>query len=230
MRPAAEPSTVAAVMAMAVSLDGSVALSVSADHLVGRYDLGRDSVDAAGTVHRTKHPGNGAVAIHDEGRVCAIGGWDGRVRLFSTKSFKPLGTLVHHKAGTGIQALAFAHVLHYGFPTDPGGQHCRCRSHNHRRHRHNHHDEQLDPQASRKAHASAADADSSTEEDTAEGREGRGGGGVDEDDDDEMTMGEKARRARWLVSGGKDGRVVIWELMDFNGARLGGSGRQQRSE
>ena len=26
-------------MAMAVSLDGSVALSVSADHLVGRYDL-----------------------------------------------------------------------------------------------------------------------------------------------------------------------------------------------
>ncbi|KAF8271203.1 WD40 repeat-like protein [Lactarius quietus] len=159
---------VESVMAMAVSLDGSVALSVSADHLVGRYDLDRDSVDAAGTVHRTKHPGNGAVAIHDEGRVCAIGGWDGRVRLFSTKSFKPLGTLVHHKAGTGIQALAFAH--------------------------------------------------------------GRGGGGVDEDDDDEMTMGEKARRARWLVSGGKDGRVVIWELMDFNGARLGGSGRQQRSE
>jgi hypothetical protein len=85
-------------MAMAVSFDGSVALSVSADHLVGKYDLNvcdsrnqpdaltylpktylqPDSVDSAGTVHRTKHPGNGAVAIHDEGRVCAIGGWDGR--------------------------------------------------------------------------------------------------------------------------------------------------------
>jgi hypothetical protein len=31
-----------------------------------------------GTVFRTKHPGNGAVAFHDDGRVCAIGGWDGR--------------------------------------------------------------------------------------------------------------------------------------------------------
>lgn len=86
-------------MAMAVSLDGEVALSVSADHLVGRYDLDvrdpsarhetpllftektylqPDSVDSAGTVYRMKHPGNGAVAIHDEGRICAIGGWDGR--------------------------------------------------------------------------------------------------------------------------------------------------------
>ena len=27
---------------------------------------------------RTKHPGNGAVAFYDYGRVCAIGGWDGR--------------------------------------------------------------------------------------------------------------------------------------------------------
>ncbi|KAI9439799.1 WD-40 repeat-containing protein [Lactarius indigo] len=161
---------VESVMATALSLDRSVALSVSADHLVGRYNLGvnPDSNDSAGAVHRTKHPGNGAVAIHDEGRVCAIGGWDGRVRLFSTKSFKSLGTLVHHK--DGIQALAFAHV-----------------------------------------------------QDNTDINEGRGSG----DDDDDMTMGEKARRARWLVSGGKDGRVVIWELMDFNRAKSGGPGIQR---
>jgi hypothetical protein len=30
-----------------------------------------------------------------------------------------------------------------------------------------------------------------------------------------MTGEEKARRSRWLVSGGKDGRVVVWELIDF---------------
>lgn len=35
------------------------------------------------------------------------------------------------------------------------------------------------------------------------------------DEDDEMSGEEKARRSRWLVSGGKDGRVVVWELMDF---------------
>ncbi|KAH9052959.1 WD-40 repeat-containing protein [Lactarius deliciosus] len=148
---------VESVMATALSLDRSIALSVSADHLVGRYDIGIRT-DSAGTVHRTKHPGNGAVAMHDEGRVCAIGGWDGRVRLFSTKSFKSLGTLVHHKAG--IQALAFAHTR-------------------------------------------LSVAPACTEEGNADIDEGRGG----RDDDDEMTMGERARRARWLVSGGKDGRV-----------------------
>jgi ASTRA-associated protein 1 len=29
-------------------------------------------------VHISKHPGNGAVAIRRDGRVCAIGGWDGK--------------------------------------------------------------------------------------------------------------------------------------------------------
>lgn len=97
--------TAMTVMATAVSLDRSIALSVSADHLVGRYDvkvcafdshvisgeiqkngeqinlLQADPIsnlEAMGTVFRTKHPGNGAVAFHDDGRVCAIGGWDGR--------------------------------------------------------------------------------------------------------------------------------------------------------
>jgi hypothetical protein len=64
-------------MAMRVSRDNQLALSVSADHIVGRYDLaGADA--SAGVVYRTTHPGNGCVAIRDDGRVCAIGGWDGR--------------------------------------------------------------------------------------------------------------------------------------------------------
>jgi len=72
---------VESVMATAVSPDRSIALSVSADHLVGRYDLKADPVsnsEVMGTVFRTKHPGNSAVAFHDDGRVCAVGGWDGR--------------------------------------------------------------------------------------------------------------------------------------------------------
>ncbi|TFY83626.1 hypothetical protein EWM64_g383 [Hericium alpestre] len=39
---------------------------------------------------------------------------------------------------------------------------------------------------------------------------------TDSDSDDEMIEAEKAARARWLVSGGKDSRVAIWELMDFS--------------
>jgi len=139
---------VESVMAMRVSKSNSFALTVSADHLVGRYDLEDESV-VPERVYRTKHPGNGCIAIHDEERVCAIGGWDGNVRLYSTKSFKPLGTLQYHKAA--CQAAEFARSQW----VDKG----------------------------------------------------------DDDDDDEK---EKARRSHWLVSGGKDQRPTVWELMDFS--------------
>ena len=142
------------------------------------------------------------------------------VRLFSTKSFKPLGTLVHHKAA--VQALAFAHV---SLPT--------TQRHHHRRHRHNHHHQQKEYDHCRCRHAGATDGgdagaySGATKGDTADIGE------IDEDEDnedDEMTVGEKARRARWLVSGGKDGRVVIWELMDFNGARSAGLGHTKTAK
>ncbi|KAI0300842.1 WD-40 repeat-containing protein [Russula brevipes] len=153
---------VESVMATTVSLDRSIALSVSADHLVGRYDLHADptaNLESAGTLYRTKHPGNGAVAIHGDGRVCAVGGWDGRVRLHSTKSLKALGTLIYHKAA--VQSLAFAHARPVPMKRVVGG-----------------------------------------------GEEGVDG-------DDMMTAEERARRSRWLVSGGKDGRVAVWALKDF---------------
>ncbi len=88
-----------AVMAMRVSKMNHFALTVSADSLIGRYDLkarhvtpcsgdGPEQIDCLlqdGSadpekncrVFRTQHPGNGNIAIHDEERVCAIGGWDG---------------------------------------------------------------------------------------------------------------------------------------------------------
>lgn len=34
--------------------------------------------------------------------------------------------------------------------------------------------------------------------------------------EDEMSHDEKVRRARWLVGGGKDHRVSIWALMNFD--------------
>ncbi|KAF7327568.1 WD40 repeat-containing protein [Mycena kentingensis (nom. inval.)] len=98
---------VESIMAMRVSRDNSFALTVSADNLVGKYDLSSTKESESGTIHRTKHPKNGCVAIRDDGRVCAVGGWDGSVRLYSTKSMKPLGTLRYHKGAS--QAVEFAH-------------------------------------------------------------------------------------------------------------------------
>jgi len=90
-------------MAMGVSRNSTLALSVSADHLVGRYDLKASvrthphvrsiteinrneqnapaDTTASCTIARTKHPGNAAIAIHDSDKVCALGGWDGKYVL-----------------------------------------------------------------------------------------------------------------------------------------------------
>jgi hypothetical protein len=34
-------------------------------------------------------------------------------------------------------------------------------------------------------------------------------------DDDDMEDSEKEARGRWVISGGKDGRIAIWELGTF---------------
>ncbi|TEB34631.1 WD40 repeat-like protein [Coprinellus micaceus] len=99
-------SHVETIMAMSVSRSNTFSLTVSADNLIVRYDLISETEPKA-AVHRAKHPGNSSIAIRDDGRVCAVGGWDGSVRLYSTKSLKPLGTLRYHKSN--CQALAFAH-------------------------------------------------------------------------------------------------------------------------
>jgi hypothetical protein len=81
-------------MAMAVDPAFERAFTVSADHRLVRVDLAAVSYGClahsnsqilAGTAgdgtvseYSTKQVGNGAVAISADGRVVAVGGWDGR--------------------------------------------------------------------------------------------------------------------------------------------------------
>ncbi|VDC06814.1 unnamed protein product [Peniophora sp. CBMAI 1063] len=145
------------IMGLAVSPDYTFALSVSADHLIGNYGL--ISEDGKDETVRTKHPGYGSIAIKCDGRVCAAGGWDGNIRLYSTKSFKSLGTLGFHRKS--VDRLVFAHSF-----TPP----------------------------------------QENDEDWSE----------DEDEDGYiLTRAGEEKRGRWLVSGDADGKVAIWELLDF---------------
>lgn len=113
--------------------------------------------------------------------MCAVGGWDGkyvpkaififshtnslsnRIRLYSTKKLKSLGTLAYHKGG--CQAVAFANPS-----------------------------------------ATTTEAESVLKNSVLD---------EESDDEDDMNQDEKVTRCRWLVGGGKDHRVSVWTLMDF---------------
>ena len=103
-----------------------------------------------------------------------------RIRLYSIKTFKPLGTLDYHK--NGIQALTFA----------------RCAP------------PPLRPSQNQNGEGGVAARSGATPASV-----GEGDGAVDGDEDEEFSNSEIEARKRWLAAGGKDGRISVWELMDF---------------
>lgn len=46
-----------------------------------------------------KNPGTNVIRIRPDCKVFASGGWDGRVRIYSWKSLRPLAVLTEHKSG-----------------------------------------------------------------------------------------------------------------------------------
>lgn len=56
----------------------------------------------------TKHAGQQSLSMRDDGKIFATGGWDGRARVYSTKTMKELACLKWHREG--IYAVAFAKV------------------------------------------------------------------------------------------------------------------------
>ena len=72
-------------MAMAVDRTMTRAFTVSADHLLCRYDLARvlmsddnSSKKQVVACHSIKQIGNASLALSSDGRVVAVGGWDGK--------------------------------------------------------------------------------------------------------------------------------------------------------
>ncbi|KAI4520699.1 WD40 repeat-like protein [Schizophyllum commune Loenen D] len=177
------------IMAMTVTRDNALALTVSADHLIGRYDLNATDPSTVSTTHRTKHPGNACIAIRDDGRVCAVGGWDGGIRLYSTKTLKPLGTLRYHK--TSVQALVFAHSRPRAATQDQGAT----------------------TEDVRTTAQEGEDAIGTPDEETSAKSSTFAEDIADDSESDDD--GDSAERERWLVAGGKDNRLTIWALQSF---------------
>jgi WD40 repeat protein len=60
----------------------------------------------------TKHAGQQSLCVRSDGRLFVTGGWDSRIRIYSTKTMKEVAVLKWHKEG--VYAVDFAQVLYAG--------------------------------------------------------------------------------------------------------------------
>lgn len=67
------------------------------------------TVQAPFKVSNTKHAGQQSLSVRSDGRLLVTGGWDTRVRIYSTKTLKEVAVLKWHKEG--IYAVAFGKML-----------------------------------------------------------------------------------------------------------------------
>ena len=93
-----------------LSLDSSSELTCfftsSADAIIARHPLPGSLSESKPL--QTKHAGQQGLTIRSDESIFATAGWDGRMRVYSTKSMKELAVLKWHKEG--CYAVAFAEI------------------------------------------------------------------------------------------------------------------------
>ncbi|RXK36271.1 hypothetical protein M231_06475 [Tremella mesenterica] len=164
--------------------------------------------------HSTGQIGNSSLSISPQGSVIAVGGWDGKIRLYSTSTFKPLGILNYHR-GT-VNVLAFAnppspplpspHLLLDNvstvlLPDTESNQVGIEKSIN------NIEVKGLDKGINLTGGIDVGLKEKELDDKTIDMN-------MEEESDDELD--QVGLRYRWFVSGGKDHRVALWSLMDFH--------------
>jgi WD40 repeat protein len=60
----------------------------------------------------TKHAGQQSLRVRSDGRILVTGGWDSRIRIYSTKTLKEVAVMKWHKQG--VYAVDFAEILEPG--------------------------------------------------------------------------------------------------------------------
>jgi WD40 repeat protein len=222
-------------MAMTATPDLSHLWTVSADHLLCHYTVSPlpspahlprtsssldNGADASASVNKwsTKQIGNASIALSADQRVLAVGGWDGRIRLFSSRTGKPLGILGYHRET--VHCVAFP-------PAAAAGIDVQARERGRASRAGVEHKGQVveDEGESRDKGAMGKESEDSVGEvEEVEAEEGRSAdaetetveiGVGDSDDDEESEEGGTPPVERWFASGGKDRRIAIWALKSF---------------
>ncbi|KAK4046597.1 Astra associated protein 1 Asa1 [Microbotryomycetes sp. JL201] len=95
-----------AVMDLALMPDKQNAWSCGADHYLCKYNLFSLQESERYNKLETPYPGRSSLSVRDDGRLLAVTGWDGELRLYSGKTGKPLAVLSYHRSS--LQASAFS--------------------------------------------------------------------------------------------------------------------------
>ena len=103
-----------------LSLDSSSELNCfftsSADAVIARHPFPGNTV--ASKAQQTKHAGLQSLTIRSDDKILATAGWDGKVRVYSTKTMNELAVLKWHKEG--CYAIAFASITENVGPNNEG--------------------------------------------------------------------------------------------------------------
>ncbi|PPJ56931.1 hypothetical protein CBER1_02268 [Cercospora berteroae] len=95
------------ILSLGIATQSGEFYTSGADAIIARHPLDPKTGPDAKTL-QTKHAGQQGLTIRDDEMIFATAGWDGRMRVYSTKGFKELAVLKWHKEG--CYAIAFANV------------------------------------------------------------------------------------------------------------------------
>ncbi|KAF9103880.1 ASTRA complex subunit, partial [Mortierella sp. AM989] len=183
------------ILALDVSSDLQFAVSCGSDNILVKYNLS-SHLQGVPEVLQVALKSNGIadIKIRSDNKIMGLAGWDGRIRIFSAKSLKPLAVLKHHREG--LNCLGFAYL--YGL--DPST------------------DVEETAEEKGKVEMSSENSSASTpnkheeDDETDEASENES----DEDSDlEDMLEGRRQwSRRHWIAVGGKENRINI--ISTFN--------------
>ncbi|KAI8602695.1 WD40-repeat-containing domain protein [Dissophora ornata] len=195
------------VLALDISHDMQYAVSCGSDNVLARYNLaGQLQGVPEVTQIALKSNGIADIKIRSDNKIIGLAGWDGRIRVFSAKTLKPLAVLKYHREG--LYCLAFA-VVRDRKPSAEGIEVEQTRATSS--------DETRGGSKLSSSTTGDGDRDPGSEGNNMGESESEGDdSGSDSDEGSDLEDALEGRRVwskrHWIAAGGKENRVSLWEM------------------
>ncbi|KAG0266671.1 Guanine nucleotide binding protein (G protein), beta polypeptide 1-like [Mortierella polycephala] len=190
------------VLALGISSDMSFVISCGSDNLLVEYNL-FGSTQGTPEVRQVSLKANGIadVKVRNDNKILALAGWDGRIRIFSCKTLKPLAVLKCHREG--LYCIGLANVLEMTKESDE-----RIFAEQNRL--------PTDGSTSASSASDVITADSQDVESKSRQVNDNDSSSSDEDGDSDLEDALEGRRQwakrHWIAAAGKESRISLWEI------------------